>query len=73
MVEVIELNYRYHICGACGDSAEPHLGIPMYEDLVLPNSWDGEWFGQHVCQRCFDIQSLLIAPVSSDLFVRKSD
>ena len=41
-------------CHLCGRDCDGRLGLPMYEDLVLPNDWPGEWAGFPVCRPCFD-------------------
>lgn len=63
---IINLNKHYVDCYVCSKPTIPKYGIPMYEDIVLPNDWDGEWFGQTVCRRCFSIQEQLKKPVCMD-------
>lgn len=62
---VIDLNYRATECYICGESTSPEYGIPMYEDVVLPNDWTEEWFGQPACSLCFEAQNKLTKPVIS--------
>lgn len=59
-IEIIDLNYREDECHICGNVAG-NCGIPMYEDIVLPNDWDGEWCCQPACQQCFVLQELITA------------
>lgn len=50
-------------CAVCG--ADSHRsGIPMYEDLVLPNDWSGEWGGRPACERCRIAQEEITEPVT---------
>ena len=63
-ITVINLNKHYYECSVCGESTTSEYGIPMYEDIVLPNNWSGEWFGQPACQRCFELQNKLTKPVN---------
>ncbi len=66
-VLVINLNERWADCVVC---QEPSFdcGIPMYEDIILPNDWTGEWFGQPACPQCFRLQSLLNKPICFNEF-----
>ncbi len=67
---VINLNERWADCWVCGNPTlcASGFGIPVYEDIVLPNSWDGEWFGQGACEPCFTKQGSLERPMSLDDF-----
>ncbi len=67
----INLNERYDECHICGDVAA-NCGIPMYEDMVLPNDWSGEWYGQPACQQCFELQETITKwlPMSAYDFVK---
>ncbi len=51
-------------CQICGEHL-PHIGqgVPMHEDLVLPNDWSGEWAGFDACLPCFEAQATLTAPM----------
>jgi hypothetical protein len=60
---IINLNEHHSECSICGDLTTPKCGIPMYEDMVLPDDWSGEWFGQPACRRCFELQNKLTQPV----------
>ena len=52
-------------CWACGgDASGLEHGIPIYEDLILPNDWPGEWGGAPACRSCFDRQSELTEPTT---------
>lgn len=73
---VVDLNARPSECGVCGVGlpdvgyTSGGIGVPMYEDLVLPNDWEGEWFGTDACPRCYALQSAIDKPVPAHLFGR---
>jgi len=70
-VLVIDLNPVQEYCWACGEFVIPlRHGIPTYEDVVLPNDWEGEWGGSPACPRCFDLQELLREPMPLSQFKR---
>ena len=48
-----------HIC----EAPDAFLGVPMYENLVLPNSHPGEWGGFPACRRCATLQLLIHTPI----------
>lgn len=50
-------------CWACGKECNHDRGIPVFEDVILPNDYKGEWFGVDACQECFDKQAALQKPV----------
>ena len=63
-VLVIRINEPETSCGICGENTTGlHLAIPMFEDLVLPNMWQGDWVGVDACLPCFEKQERLRAPV----------
>lgn len=66
--EVIDLSPHEVSCVVCGVITDDSHGIPMYEDLVLPDDWTGEWFGQPACRRCHAAQSRLSNFMSIRLF-----
>lgn len=72
-VLIINMNEHPVECFVCGESAPSTLGIPIYEDIILHNDWDGEWFGQSACQRCFNLQNELNKPMGLDQFRRQLD
>jgi hypothetical protein len=43
----------FDTCHLCGRDAA-NLGLPMFEEFVVPNDWPGEWGGFAVCKPCFD-------------------
>lgn len=44
-------------CFICGvDLLGCRQGVPVYEDVILPNSWEGEWSGADACPECFAAQ-----------------
>lgn len=53
-----------HLC----DKPSLNKGIPVYEDYVLPNDWDGEWGGVPACDCCFDKQQKLVKPALFEEF-----
>jgi hypothetical protein len=61
-VLVIDLSQEVGTCAICGDETDGRGGVPMYEDLVLPDDWQGEWGGFDACEACRDVQRLLTAP-----------
>ena len=64
-IQVIRLNDRVAICCCCGaESPPPHWGIPIYEDVMLPNDWPEEWAGMDACEACWPRQGQLSAPVT---------
>lgn len=64
MIEIIELwpAGAASECIVCGDDSG-RCGIPVYEDLVLPNWWPGEWGGAPACYRCQEFQGRLAWPI----------
>jgi len=68
-VAVIDLWPIVEDCCICGAPSRKS-GIPMYEDLILPNDWDGEWGGKPACDACRYLQSLLREPVTEAEFKR---
>jgi hypothetical protein len=68
-VVVIELWPIVENCCICGEPSYKS-GIPMYEDLVLPNDWQGEWGGKPACELCRRLQGELTEPVRDDEFLR---
>jgi hypothetical protein len=57
------------ICWACGrDATGTRKGIPVYEDMILPNDWEGEWGGVPACELCFALQSSLAHPIPLNEF-----
>jgi len=56
-------------CWACGGDANGwNLGIPVYEGMVLPNDWEGEWGGAPACRACFIAQGRLTAAMAQSDF-----
>lgn len=66
---VIDLNFNRRLeCHICNSPTSGKFGVPMYEDMVLPNNWLGEWFGQTVCEVCFLAQNKLQKPINQNKF-----
>ncbi len=64
-VQIIDLNPIQEDCWCCGEFVLPlRHGVPAYEDLVLPNDWEGEWGGRPACPRCHELQGLLREPMT---------
>ncbi len=59
-------------CWACGspEATGSNFGIPIYEDLVLHNDYEGEWGGAPACPRCFEIQNKLTEPMLRHEFIK---
>lgn len=66
---VIVIN-MWEPCGDCVVCGEVSFrsGIPMYEDMVLHNDYEGEWGGQPACDRCREFQGLLTEPMELERF-----
>ena len=61
---VIRLQQLPADCWVCGaDATGYRLGIPVFEDFILPNDYEGEWGGVAACPSCFKKQEQLTAPV----------
>ncbi len=65
---VINLNEAYIDCRVCGAAYPCRYGIPMYEDLVLHNDYEGEWAGQPACRTSYEAQCKLSKPMWMGLF-----
>jgi len=68
---VIDLNMRGVLCTVCGAEATCRLAIPMYADMILPNTWDGEWAGFAACRACFVQQGTLDRPQTLQQFLQR--
>lgn len=42
-------------CTICGAETSDKFGIAVYEDVIVPDNYEGEWGGAPVCARCFYI------------------
>jgi hypothetical protein len=64
-VETIRMQAMPCDCWVCGspEATGSNMGIPVYEDLILPNDWQGEWGGAPACPKCFEKQSRLTEPM----------
>jgi hypothetical protein len=54
-ISVIRLDEPTCDCWVCGQETYLDFGLAVYEDLILPNGWKGEWFGVTVCKRCYEL------------------
>jgi hypothetical protein len=52
-IVLIDLSEPMTGCWVCGLATYLDQGLAVYEDEILPNSWNGEWFGATVCPRCY--------------------
>lgn len=69
--EVVRLQAFPADCWACGaDATGLNLGIPVYEDLILPNDYEGEFGGVPACRGCFDKQQEIVAPTELREFLK---
>lgn len=56
-------------CWVCGEACTHDYGIPVWEDLVLPNDHRGEWGGVSACRECYDQQQKLLQPMNQIEFL----
>ena len=71
---VIRLDEPETDCSICGrDVTGLRLAIPMYEDMVLPNTWAGPWVGSAACSVCYLRQGALDHPVTKHAFTKALD
>lgn len=64
---VIKLYPRETECIVCEAPLSDCLqGVPIYEDLLLHNDYDGDWGGFDACPRCFAFQNALTEPMPLD-------
>lgn len=54
-ITVINLTPAGIDCHVCGAEDAAGFGIPIYEDAIVPDDYEGEWGGVPVCRRCFYI------------------
>lgn len=67
-VVIIDLNeFGVSECHICGKTSV-NKGIPIYEGLVLPNEWEGEWGGVPACDKCHKEQNRLTQPINIETF-----
>jgi len=53
-ITVIELWPATDNCCVCDEEVLMRYGLAMYEDLLVPDGWQGEWGGFTACRRCYD-------------------
>jgi len=71
-ITIIKLNERKEVCGVCNaDATGLSLAVPIWEDILLPNTWTGDWGGAPACRRCFVAQEQLRAPMALVHFRQK--
>lgn len=54
-ITIIRLDEPTADCWVCGKETYLDFGLAVYEDLILPNDWNGEWFGATVCRNCYEL------------------
>lgn len=65
---VVDIDYREYKCHLCNSPTCGKFGVPMYEDMVLPNNCAGKWFGQTACETCFLAQNKIRKPINLNRF-----
>ena len=68
---IIQLDARIAVCHVCEAESPPHWGIPIFEGMVLPNDWTGDWGGVDACTQCWTRQGALTAPMTLQAFRRE--
>jgi hypothetical protein len=64
-ITIIRLDEPTADCWVCGEETFLDYGLAVYEDLILPNDWPGEWFGATVCPRCYALfNDRVMAPLT---------
>lgn len=51
-IEVIDLWPPWADCTICEEPTPLKFGIARYEDVIVPDDYEGEWGGSPVCERC---------------------
>lgn len=56
IIDLSPIEFQCHICEEWQvvSRHEPSYGIPIYEDEIVPDDYQGEWGGVSVCRPCFD-------------------
>lgn len=60
-IHIIDLTSYVLDCAICEEHHEipasaPSYGVARYEDVVVPDGYQGEWGGAAVCSRCYWIE-----------------
>lgn len=50
---IIDLQSRHVECCVCDTHDEHHWALATYEDVILPDDYEGEWMGNACCRRCY--------------------
>ena len=69
MTEALQINLapRETECIVCdAPLTDCRQGVPVYEDMLLPNDHEGDWAGFDACPPCFAFQNALTKPISLD-------
>lgn len=53
-IHLIELWPHWTECTICGADCLLEFGLAIYEDLIVPDHYEGEWGGAPACKKCFD-------------------
>lgn len=62
-ITFINLSPFFCECHCCGAETSGGFGVPVFEDLILHNDYEGEWGGAPACVSCFALQQLLGSPM----------
>jgi hypothetical protein len=54
---LIELWPAWTECTICGEECLHRYGLAIYEDLVVPDHYEGEWGGAPACLACYELAS----------------
>lgn len=63
-IRIIELFPMTDFCCVCGDEVVVECGLAMYEDLIVPEDWPGEWGGFTACRQCYGRFTGIKVPLS---------
>lgn len=53
-ITIIDMNPICGECFICNVYHRLEQGLPTYEGEILPDDYQGEWFGRSCCRICFD-------------------
>lgn len=66
-ITVIDLSPHFDKCCVCDEEVQMQYGLAMYEDLLVPDDWPGEWGGFTACKRCYDTFTGIKEPITIQL------
>lgn len=72
--KMLVVDFQSHTapCIMCDRETPKRLGIPMWNGMVLPNDWAGDWVGFTACPRCFYEQHQLTRPMEVCDFMKRA-